>query len=198
MITPQLPSGSLIQVERTTNGLKLNWKNPDNPFLRVSISGFLLFWLGGWTVGGIFAMQMLWKSYQESIPFSLFLLFWLGGWAFGEISVIVSLSQILRGPSRSLLSLGYRDIQYIPGRVPLSFFDSNLVQRSQTSNWNLWSNQKPFSAQKQEVQNLQLTNVVQHLRLSFDVGTRRIEIGRYLSEPEKEWLYQVMEKWLHT
>ncbi|MHC5772282.1 MAG: hypothetical protein ACYTXI_43635, partial [Nostoc sp.] len=66
------------------------------------------------------------------------------------------------------------------------------------SNWNLWSNQKPFSAQKQEVQNLQITTVVQHLRLSFDVGTRRIEIGTYLSEPEKEWLYQVMEKWLHT
>ncbi|AUB42117.1 Glutathione S-transferase [Nostoc flagelliforme CCNUN1] len=32
MITPQLLSGSLIQVERTTNGLKLNWKNPDNPY----------------------------------------------------------------------------------------------------------------------------------------------------------------------
>jgi hypothetical protein len=33
------------------------------------------------------------------------------------------------------------------------------------------------------------------LRLRYDVGADRIEIGRYLREPEKEWLAEVIKEW---
>ena len=31
--------------------------------------------------------------------------------------------------------------------------------------------------------------------MRYDLGADRIEIGRYLREPEKEWLAQVIREW---
>lgn len=53
---------------------------------------FLLFWLGGWTVGGISAFsQLLSKGFQP------FLAFWLGGWALGELFAAATLCWLFSG-----------------------------------------------------------------------------------------------------
>lgn len=36
-------------------------------------SAFLIFWLGGWTVGGLFAGYMIYRVFQKSIPEQLLL-----------------------------------------------------------------------------------------------------------------------------
>jgi hypothetical protein len=33
------------------------------------------------------------------------------------------------------------------------------------------------------------------LKLRYDLGADRVEIGRYLREPEKEWLVEVIKEW---
>lgn len=178
------PDGSRIQVEETFQGTRFAWKNPDSPLGRLGTGCFLLFWLGGWTVGGIFAISQLWRSLTEGSPVSLFLLFWLGGWALGEIFAARMLFQMMRGPGFTTLFLGARNIEYQPGSL-LHFGTA----RSQADT-------RAVSAEKHKIANLQLTHVNQHLRLSFDVGVRRVEIGPLLSEPEKEWLHQIIEDWL--
>ena len=184
MRVPSPPDGSRIQVEETLQGTQFAWKNPDSPLGRLGTGGFLFFWLGGWTIGGIFALSQLLRSIIEGSPVSLFLLFWLGGWALGEIFAARTLFQMMRGPGFATLVLGPRNIEYQPGNT-LYF----MTARNQADT-------RAVSAEKHEITNLQLTYVNEHLRLSFDVGVRRVEIGPSLSEPEKEWLHQILEDWL--
>jgi hypothetical protein len=33
------------------------------------------------------------------------------------------------------------------------------------------------------------------LRLRYDLGADRVEVGRHLCEPEKEWLAEVLKRW---
>jgi hypothetical protein len=46
-----------------------------------------------------------------------------------------------------------------------------------------------------EVSNIRLDTVEARQRLTFDRGADRIEVGEYLREPEREWLYQVLSSW---
>ena len=39
-----------------------------------------------------------------------------------------------------------------------------------------------------------LERIGERLRLSFDYGVERVEIAEALSEPEKEWLYEVLQE----
>jgi hypothetical protein len=48
---------------------------------------------------------------------------------------------------------------------------------------------------KDELGEIVIERVTGQLRLRYDVGADRIEIGRYLREPEKEWLAEVLKEW---
>ena len=48
---------------------------------------------------------------------------------------------------------------------------------------------------KDELSEIVIERVTGQLRLRYDVGADRIEIGRYLREPEKEWLAEVIKEW---
>jgi hypothetical protein len=53
-----------------------------------------------------------------------------------------------------------------------------------------------ISARQYEISNLQLIQVAENLKLSFDVGAKEIEVGKYLKKSEKEWLYNRLQEWL--
>jgi hypothetical protein len=48
---------------------------------------------------------------------------------------------------------------------------------------------------KAELGEVVIERVTGQLRLRYDVGADRIEIGRFLREPEKEWLAEVIREW---
>jgi hypothetical protein len=48
---------------------------------------------------------------------------------------------------------------------------------------------------KAELGDIVIERVGGQLRLRYDVGADRVEIGRYLREPEKEWLAVVIREW---
>jgi hypothetical protein len=48
---------------------------------------------------------------------------------------------------------------------------------------------------KEELGQIVVERVAGQLRLRYDVGADRIEMGRYLSKPEKEWLAEVLQEW---
>src|SRR5438046_93597 len=57
-----------------------------------------------------------------------------------------------------------------------------------------WSPGPPFIVElpKGELGQVVVERVTGKLRLRYDLGADQIEIGRYLSEPEKEWLAKVI------
>jgi len=88
--TPSMqPAESKIIIEKLSDnkyfievpGTGINWG-------ALGSAAFLMFWLAGWTVGGIAAMAAFLSS------FNCFLLFWLCGWVFGETMAIYTIVNI--------------------------------------------------------------------------------------------------------
>ena len=48
---------------------------------------------------------------------------------------------------------------------------------------------------RQELGPIRLDRVGERQRLTIDVGAERIEIGRLLREPEREWLAGTLRAW---
>jgi len=53
-----------------------------------------------------------------------------------------------------------------------------------------------FSVHPYDISNLQLLRVAEHLVLLFDLEEEKIEIGKSLEDPDKEWLYNRLQEWL--
>ena len=60
------------------------------PLRNIGAALFMLAWLGGWTLGGLFALRSFYEGTGD-MGSNAFLAFWLCGWAFGELAVIYSL-----------------------------------------------------------------------------------------------------------
>ncbi len=194
MISSPPPQGSNVEISNISGSSAIRWKNLDNVFIRLAVGAFLLFWLGGWYSGERHAVESLWKSYQQGKPLEMFLLFWLGGWTIGGVVAVIFLTAMVRGAGHSELILGGTGLLYKPGRTS---FPSTL-QRGNARRVNPFTflrQKKPIEAKRDEVTNLQLSRMGEYLRLSFDVGAERIEVGEALMEPEKEWLHKVLGEW---
>ncbi len=123
-----------------------------------------------------------------------FLLFWLGGWTIAGIIVLGYLFALFKD-GRSQLLLGNDKLVYKPGRIPISsLFTAN--QRQTGNYFKILAGGKPIAAGKYEITNLDIGYAGDRLRVTFDRGAERIEVGEYLSEPEKEWLYKAIGNWL--
>ena len=66
---------------------------------------FLTFWLGGWTIGGFFALAHVLRG-EMPAPARAFLIFWLGGWLVGELAVVYVVGWQLSGRERVSLAPG--------------------------------------------------------------------------------------------
>ncbi|RMF23380.1 MAG: hypothetical protein D6760_05450 [Deltaproteobacteria bacterium] len=147
------------------DGLEVIIPAPRNWF----VIAFLLFWLGGWTTGGLGAV---WLGLSSDVPgpVKLFLLFWLGGWLLGEVYAIYTVAWQLAGRERIVLA---------PSHLLLAREVFGLGRR------------RTFDLQR--VSNLR---VVPRMppgpagawagRLAFDYGSSTVRWGRGLDEPEAE------------
>jgi hypothetical protein len=50
---------------------------------------------------------------------------------------------------------------------------------------------------RRDVHELRIEVVRAHMHLYFKLGEKRFEIGEVLSEPEREWLHSILQKWLN-
>ncbi len=192
---PELPAGSKIEITPTAEGFQLSWKVPGGGCARYPIAAFLLFWLGCWTVGGLFAIGKFVESLREGTGIAWFLLFWLGGWLFGEASALFFLYHLIRGGKPETLELGYDALTHAPGlSLAAGAFSGASEKRAPDLASLLWS-RKEIVARRSEISDVVLERVGEHQRLTIDVGTDRIEIGRHLHEPEREWLASVVRAW---
>ena len=59
----------------------------------------------------------------------------------------------------------------------------------------IFKSRKPVDVSKNDLKAFSLDRVGERQRLAFDSGADRIEIGSALREPEREWLFRVLEAW---
>lgn len=185
------PSGSKILV--TTSGADTVITIPQGSGgpMRYFAGLFLLFWLGGWLVGGGMAVSKLWSGGLESVAANSFLVLWLGLWALGAAWAIFVLYRLFRPSVAESLRLMPDGVAYDSGVPPLqmNFFG----QTNQREAWkNLFSKRLHVELDRQQLQSLRLRETDSGNRLTMDANAARLDAARSVSEVEREWLYQLL------
>ncbi|MHC4214137.1 MAG: hypothetical protein ACYSWP_12260 [Planctomycetota bacterium] len=188
------PEGSRINVERDSYSTTYTWTNGEKNIGQYATAAFLTFWLCGWTVGGFMAATMLFSNNDMPIFARLFMLFWLGGWACGEAFAIYSIYNTFKPlkPAKLILSSTY--CEYETGTTPFNFsrYNRDNYPQEKPKMFRSYRN-KSYRLELGNMVNLQLERIGERQRLTFDMAAERIEIGEVLSEPEREWLYEVIK-----
>src|SRR5262249_24071625 len=155
---------------------------------RYLVAAFLAFWLCGWAAGWVAAAAQLVRGGPQ-----LFLVGWLGGWTVGGgVAIWVLWSMI--GPARpGSIRLEAEWLRYTPGR--------NSMNPFQHRGWSYWGGPSapaatlPAEVPRSEIRQFVLDRAGERQRLYFDRGADRLEIGACLREPEREWVYAVLQRW---
>ena len=190
------PSGSKIKLDKSMYSTTYFWENGEKGFGQYPVAVFLLFWFGGWTVGGFMAIKTLFTNDDIPLFERMFMLFWLGGWALGEAAVFYILYCTFRPLKPAKLTLSQGLIEYQTGTNPFKFNYSAYRQSSQRPKFFQGLRNKTYKIEARNINNLKLDRLGERQRLSFDIGAERIEIGEVLSEPEREWLFEILQKHL--
>jgi hypothetical protein len=185
------PSGSKILV--TTSGADTVITIPQGSGgpMRYFAGLFLLFWLGGWLVGGGMAASKLWSGGLESVAANGFLVVWLGLWALGAAWAIFVLYRLFRPSVAESLRLMPDGVAYDSGVPPLqmNFFG----QTDQREAWkSLFSKRLRVELDRLQLQSLRLRETDAGNRLTVDANAARLDVARSVSEVEREWLYQLL------
>jgi hypothetical protein len=184
------PSGSKILA--TTSGADPVITIPQGSGgpMRYFVGLFLLFWLGGWFAGFRGVASKLWSGGLESLAANGFLVLWLGAWTLGGVFAMFYLYKIFRPSVPESLRLMPDGVAYDSGVLP---FQMNFSQTSQREVWrSLFSKRWRVELDRQQLQSLRLRETDSGNRLTIDANAVRIDVGRSVSEVEREWLYQLL------
>jgi len=184
------PEGSKIQIDLESGLQKLIIPHDTGGIVRYLIGAFLLFWLGGWAFGWFSAAAQLLKNKGQGSG-DLFLLFWLGAWTVGGLVAFFFLFRILRPSVPETLILSRPSITYDSGVAPFQF---SFSFRSQMDVWKkLFQKRLRTEFDPIQIQTLKLREFDTGNRLTIDQGNKRLEIVASASEPEREWLYEILK-----
>lgn len=187
IILPAKPEGSIIDVQNDFNKVTLLWKNPSGGLTRYGSSLFLLAWIGGWTIGEYSAI----KSISQKID--PFLLFWLVGWTLGGGFAVFQLYRLLRPVKPEKLVIDTTSLFFQRGTSPFNLSHKNSDEEGQKLQW--LPQKAKYNLEKNKVGKILIDNSFGRQRLTIDYGAERIEVGEFLREPEREWVYQVLQNW---
>jgi hypothetical protein len=182
---PGKPAGSTIEQRDGNDGTVLAWSYPSDEVGRWFGAAFITFWLCVWTFAGLAALGVLILG-DNGILADLFMLLWLGGWAFGEVTALLMLWNLLLPSRPESVTLGLATFRYDPGHSPAC-----VTSRGKYPSWGT----PPHHIPRCDLVPFVLDRVGERQRLTFDHGVNRVEIGACLREPEREWLYAVLESW---
>jgi hypothetical protein len=179
------PEGSRIALERETSSTSYIWKNHTKDFGLLNV--FLFLWLGGWTFVGLIVLT---NGTFEKDEDRWFMLSWLISWTIGGIAVIIILYLTLRPQKPSILRLSSDKIHFETGTYSLSLFNEDYGARNPLAVLKKCKN-KIYDIETSQINNLRIERVNEKQRLTFDYSGEKIEIGNVLTEPEREWLYNI-------
>jgi hypothetical protein len=93
------------------------------------------------------------------------------------------------------LTLGYDFLIFQEGTPAFQGIEFNWQNKKQENSSEFSNNKQKYTVPKNQIDKISLERIGERQRLSFDYGRERVEIGYYLTEPEREWLYQTLNDW---
>ncbi|MDD5224203.1 MAG: hypothetical protein PHE84_09445 [bacterium] len=147
---------------------------------------FIIAWLGGWTVGGIFAAGQLFVSLGDKSKGGpeYFLAFWLLGWLVGEVMVFYSLAKGIAGKE----NITFTPEKLIINRQPFGFGYPKEYLISEVKNLRIrqddsfiykWANPFPGSLNP---------------RISFDYGMKTLGFAQDIDEAEAGYIVKMIKE----
>lgn len=176
MIPPK-PTGSWIEEHFTADACILKWRLPSSGmknYLPILISTGVLVVIG--VQGFVFAP---WRGNPMQWLFML-----------APLLVLFPLFKGFRRPRAESVTLGPDYFRHDPGRA-----GGVWASVDEHRNHGMGAGPRPVEIPKAELGDIVIERLGGQLRLRYDVGADRVEIGRYLREPEKEWLAVVIREW---
>ncbi len=177
-MSPQPPAGSLIERLDDFEGDRLAWPVPSYGLGRYVFAVFFVPHVCGW----VFAIVQ--TFYSLLMGANLMLLGWLAAWTFAGIWVPLGLWLLLRPSRPESVLLTVYDFTHDPGWSAPAYFQG-LKAGPQA-----WLPRKPVTVPKAEV-----VFALRGGQLSFEHEGKRVDIGTILREPDREWLFGVLENW---
>ncbi|HWB60200.1 MAG TPA: hypothetical protein VG733_11955 [Chthoniobacteraceae bacterium] len=182
------PGDSKITVASDSNGQPMLVLPVDKARgARFGTAAFLSFWLCGWAAGETFASVALFKTFKaKQHGVDLFLFGWLGFWTLGGGAAIYTLYKTIRRPLPETMTFTNPGLVYDTG----SAFNANMRNPRQRNYWK----RKTHTFSREELATLTLRETDTSNRLTIDQGNERIDIGRSLTEVEREWLFKEIKQ----
>jgi hypothetical protein len=186
MIPPK-PKGSRIEEHMTADACTFKWPLPSSGFKGVYYTALLL------CIAGYLFYQSFWLFPGRVNLLSLLLPF------APLILAIVSLSRLVRPSRPESITIGTDWFRHDLGRSGGYWAHMDAFRQHGVDSRPMWRRLLGLPLvvviPKEELGEIVLDRLAGQLRLRYDVGADRIEIGRYLREPEKEWLAKVLAEW---
>lgn len=190
MILP--PKGSRLKVDFDGRHQKIMIPHKSGDVLRWFIGCFYLFWLGAWLNGWIFAASVIFNP-NSSSSVIFFHFFWLGGWTLGGAMVMWMLYRFFRPSVPETIILSDLGMSYDSGTAPLVFPYGMGESKAE-----FWEKMFPTRIRavfnQNQIRTLKLREFDSGNRLTIDNGSQRIDIAAGASEPEREWLFDVLKR----
>jgi hypothetical protein len=112
-------------------------------------------------------------------------------WTVGGGFAIWSLWTMIRPSRPESVRLEIELLWYDPGRSP----DIPWTRRRGWVYPPATKPSKPVAVARSDIRAFVLERVAERQRLCFDHGADRLEIGADLREPEREWLFAILQRW---
>lgn len=185
------PLNSDIEVTDNFNQTIISWKNPRGGAARYLVVLFLLAWLGGWAIGEYSVATQILNGQIDP-----FLIFWLIGWTVGGIFAMCSVYFLARPAKPEKIILDAASLTFEAGTpilAGMAFQRAN--KREDKDDFAPVNSKSKYVVPRKDVGEIKLERVGERQRLTFDYGAERVEVGFFLKEPEREWLFSVLKQW---
>jgi hypothetical protein len=185
------PLNSDIEVRDDFNQTIISWKNPRGGASRYLTALFMLVWLGGWAMGEYFAASIVFGGNVNP-----FLVFWLIAWTIGGVFAMRNVYFLARPTRPEKIILDAAALIFEAGTPNFPGMSFQGFNKRQDDDDSAPANAKSkYVVPKKDVGEIKLERVGERQRLTFDYGAERVEVGFFLKEPEREWLFSVLKQW---
>lgn len=184
------PPGSNISITTDGTDPMIVLPNTDGSPARYFAGLFLLFWLGGWTIGFWSALSTLLSGKA-----SAFLIFWLAGWTIGGGLAALTMFRLFRPVVPETLTLRRHGVTYDSGVPPFQWNNWQKWNRSRMDYWNeITAKRVRVDFDRRQLQSIRLRETDSGNRLTIDNGASRLDLAAAASEVEREWLMQLLSR----
>jgi hypothetical protein len=190
MTLPEKPPDCIISDSVGSGGVTLSWPIRWLGALRFTAPIFVALFLCLWA--------MIWKVVTDKQPPGGLPFFSTGlfvGWSYILVYFLwkLKLKFILWPPRPESIRLEADALHYSPGEEPIN----QLRQRGWRRKAPLPTLAPALDVTRSELGGFFLEHAgrQQHLYLCIELGAKRFEIAPFLSEPDREWLFRVLQSW---